>query len=57
MGYVHGGGIGLFRYVFVSLRGGVTSSLPVAIANRIVALTASMFGVHFSVSAGDFPPK
>ena len=57
MGYVYDGGIGLFRSVFVSFRGGVASSLPVAIANRIVALTASMFGVHFSVSAGDFPPK
>ena len=30
MGYVYDGGIGLFRSVFVSFRGGVASSLPVA---------------------------
>jgi len=33
------------------------SSRPVAIANRIVAWTACMFGVHFASSDGDFPPR
>jgi hypothetical protein len=36
---------------------GSASSRPVAIANRIVARTAFMSGVHFLLSDGDFPPR
>jgi hypothetical protein len=32
-------------------------SRPVAMANLIVARTASMFGFHFSGSDGAFPPQ
>jgi hypothetical protein len=35
----------------------VPSSRPVAMANLIVARTASIFGVHVSGSDGAFPPK
>ena len=57
MGRVYDEGGGLFCSVVVSFCGSCVSSLPVAIANRIVALTAPMFGVHFSLSDGDFPPR
>jgi len=33
------------------------SSRPVAMANLIVARTASIFGVHVAKSVGAFPPK